>query len=180
MDKKIIGLAGEISSGKGTITKYIKEKYNGKTHRFSTMLRDILDRLYLEQSRDNIQKLSTTLRENYGQDLFSKVLARDVEKDSAGIIVVDGVRRESDIKYLKQDENFKLIFVKADMKKRYERIIKRGENTDDSQKTFEDFKEEHNDESELQIRGLENIADAVIDNSGDLENLYKQVDEVLK
>ena len=79
--KIILGLAGEISSGKGTITKYLTDKYGASSCRFSTMLRDILDRLYMEHSRENMQKLSTMLRQNFGEDVLAKVMSEDVKKD---------------------------------------------------------------------------------------------------
>ncbi|KKU18900.1 MAG: hypothetical protein UX30_C0023G0006 [Candidatus Saccharibacteria bacterium GW2011_GWA2_46_10] len=168
-----------MASGKGTIAKYATEKYNARTWRFSTMLRDVLDRLSLEQSRDNMQTLSTILRQNFGEELFARVMAEDVKKDTSEIIVVDGVRRLADIKYLKEIPQFKLAYLEADMQKRYERIVKRAENSDDAKKTFEDFKKAHEDESELQIKDLKNHADFLIDNNGSYEDLYAQVDKIL-
>jgi len=178
--KKIIGLAGEIASGKGTVAEYIKNNYRGSLYRFSTILRDILDRLYLKQSRENMQKLSTAMRENYGQDLFSKVLNKDIKNDSAEIIVIDGIRRESDIKCLKKMDEFKLVYIEVDIKTRHRRITNREENSDDKNKSFEQFSKDHSGEAEAQIKGLKNIADEVIDNNGSLDELYKQVDEILK
>ena len=69
--KIILGLAGEMASGKGTVAKYAATKYGAKSWRFSTMLRDVLDRLLLEQSRDNLQNLSTVLRQNFGEELWT-------------------------------------------------------------------------------------------------------------
>ncbi|MEK7625108.1 MAG: AAA family ATPase, partial [Patescibacteria group bacterium] len=68
MSKIILGFVGDLASGKGTICKYLKEKYGTESYRFSTMLRDILKRVYLENSRENLQRLSTVMRENFGQD----------------------------------------------------------------------------------------------------------------
>ncbi|MDD2753076.1 MAG: AAA family ATPase [Candidatus Portnoybacteria bacterium] len=180
MMKIILGLAGEMASGKGTVAKYATEKYSAKTRRFSTMLRDVLDRLSLEQSRDNMQKLSTVLRQSFGEDLFAQVMAEDVKKEAGEVIVIDGIRRLADIKFLKANPKFKLTYLEADMNIRYERIVKRGENADDAKKTFDDFKKANEDESELQIKDLKNRADFLIDNNGSYEELYKQVDEILK
>lgn len=178
--KIILGLAGEMASGKGTVAKYAAEKYSAKTRRFSTMLRDVLDRLSLEQSRDNMQKLSTILRQNFGEELFAQVMAEDAKKEEGEIVVIDGIRRLADIKYLKEIPQFKLAYLEADMQKRYERIVKRGENADDAKKTFDDFKKAHENESELQIKDLKGHADFLIDNNGSYEDLYGQVDKILK
>jgi len=146
MSKIILGFAGEIASGKGTATKYIVEKYNGSSYRFSTMLRDVLDRLYLGHSREAIQKLSTFLRQTFGENLMAKVMFEDVKKDVREVIAIDGVRRLADIEYLSQLPEFKLVYVEADMEKRFERITRRGENMDDGAKTFEEFKKDHTQE----------------------------------
>ncbi len=143
MAKVIIGLAGESGCGKGTVAKHIIEKYNGSSFRFSTMLRDILCRIYLPDSRKNMQILSTILRQNFGEDVLAKVMSEDVKRNNKNIVVVDGIRRPADIKYLKELPEFKLIYVEADIKKRYDRLIQRGENPDDNQKTFEKFQKEH-------------------------------------
>lgn len=179
MPKMVLGLAGEMASGKGTIAEYIHDKCHTSSHRFSTMLRDVLDRLHLEQSRDHLQALSTMIRETYGQDTLARVMAEDVKKDDASIVVVDGVRRLDDIKYLKELPEFKLVYIDVDLRTRYERIIERSENIDDQGKTFEEFVEESRDESEQQIAGLKEHADIVIDNSGGMEKLYEQVDTIV-
>ncbi len=180
MSKIILGLAGEISSGKGTAAKYLIEKHGASSHRFSTMLRDILNRLYIEHSRENMQNLSTALRQNFGEDTLAKVILEDIKNDKNQIIAVDGVRRPEDIKYLAELPEFKLVFIKADIEKRYERIIKRGENPDEKNKTFEEFKKDNQGEADVKIKELESRADIIINNNGGLEELYKQIDEIVK
>ncbi len=180
MSKIILGLAGEIASGKGTTAKYICEKHGGNSHRFSTALRDVAARMYLEESRENLQKISTIFRENFFDDILSAVIAKDVLNDEHKIIAIDGVRRMADISYLQKIPGFKLVYIEAEMKKRYERIIGRGENTDDKTKTFEEFQKDHEREAERQIKDLKNQAEYVIDNNGSLDELYKQIDEIIK
>lgn len=180
MHKIIIGLAGEMACGKGTVAKHIIEEHKAGSHRFSTMLRDVLKRLYIEESRENMQELSTMVRQKFGEDLFAKVMAEDVKKDNNEVIVIDGIRRMSDIAYLKEIPEFKLVYIEADIQKCYERIIHRGENTDDKSKTFEEFEEEHKQESETQIKDLKNYADYVIDNNEDYNHLYEQIDKIIE
>ena len=180
MPKIILGLSGEIASGKGTAAKYICESYGGSSHRFSTMLRDVAKRMYLEENRENLQKLSTIFRENFFDDILSSVIARDVENDPHEMIAIDGVRRMADITYLQKLSGFKLVYIDADIEKRYERITKRGENSDDGNKTLKEFKKDHEREAELQIRDLKNKADFVVDNNGTFEELYRQIDKIIK
>lgn len=179
MNKKILGLAAELAGGKGTVAEYVTEKYDGSSYRFSTVLREILSRIYLPDSRENMQKLSTILRQNFGEDTLAKVMAEDVRKDNHEVIAVDGVRRPADIEYLKEIPGFKLIYIEASIENRFERIKKRGENPDDATKTLEQFKKDQEGEADAQIRNMKEHTDYVIDNNGTFEELYEQVDGII-
>lgn len=178
-DKIILGFVGQIASGKGTASEYLKTKHGAKTYRFSTMLRDVLNRLYLTVSRENLQKISQIIRENFGEETLSKVIAEDVKNDPTPLIVIDGIRRPGDIEFLKQIPGFTLVNIFADMTTRYERITRRSENTDDANKTFEQFESDHKQEAELKIVEIAAEATEQIDNNGSLENLYAQLDALI-
>lgn len=179
MAKLILGIAGEMGCGKGTIAKHVIEKHLGSAHRFSTMLRDVLDRLYLDQTRENLAQMSTILRQNFGEDLLSRVMMHDAENDDRSLVIIDGVRRKTDIVHLEELPHFKLVYVEADMRKRYERIILRGENANETKKTFEDFQKDHEHEAELQIKDLKNVADYIVNNDGTFEELYEQINQII-
>jgi dephospho-CoA kinase len=179
MKKIVLGFAGEIAAGKGTAADYVKEKYNGSKFGFSVCLRDVAKRMHLEESRENLQKISTIFRENFHDDILSEVVYEDVKKENNEIIAIDGVRRLADIEYLKKLEGFRLIYIETSMEKRYERIVKRGQNSDDNGKTFEQFQKDHEREAEQQIKNLKNQADFVVDNNGSFEDLYAQIDEII-
>ena len=172
-------MVGPISSGKGTASQYLKDKYNAEIFRFSTILRDVLDRLHLEQSRENMQILSTSLRSTFGEDLLSKVIYNDLKNSKSDIVVLDGVRRQSDIQYIKEDPDFHLVEIDADSQIRFDRIIKRGENSDDKKKTFEDFLADEQRETELQIKAVAETAEYHLDNNGTTAELYDQIEEIL-
>ncbi|MBI4812109.1 AAA family ATPase [Candidatus Falkowbacteria bacterium] len=179
MQKIIIGLVGELAAGKGTIVKYLEEKYGAASYRFSTPLRDVLERLHLEINRKNMQDVSRILREYFGQNLLAKTIAEDAKNDSNKVIAVDGVRRPADIEYLSKLPEFKLVYITADVKIRYERLLKRGENAGDKNKTFEQFLRDHEAETEILIPKIGKEADYKIDNNGTLEKLYEQIDEII-
>lgn len=180
MPKKILGLTGLIASGKDVAKKYIEEKYGASSHRFSTMLRDILNRLYLPITRENLQLLSLDLRRRFGSDALAKVIARDVLNDQKEIVIVEGIRRLDDIKELRDFPNFHLISIDADPKTRYDRVIKRNENIGDADKTFEQFLHEESRESESEIPQVIAEASYHLDNNGSIEDLYKQIDTIIK
>lgn len=181
IQKKIIfGFSGLLSSGKGTAAKYLEEKYRASTYRFSTMLRDILNRIYVEQTRDNLIKLSEILRSAFGEDTLAKTIAKDAENDSNPIIVVEGIRRLADISYLQKLPNFILVEIFANPQIRYERLVKRGENADDNTKTYEQFLADHQRSTELSILDVIKEAKEKLNNNGDLESMQQQIDALIK
>jgi dephospho-CoA kinase len=179
MSKLIIGLVGPLASGKGTVKKYLVEKYKAQDCRFSSILRDVLTRINVDTTRINLQNVSTVLRQNFGEDVLAKAIANDAKNFDADIIVVDGVRRMADIKYLKKLLGFILVAVDAEPKERYKRMVARNENKGDNEKTFDDFLKDHQAESELEIPEVMKNADYYLENIGSMEDLCEKVDDLL-
>lgn len=180
MPKIILGISGEIASGKDTVSKMLREKYGFGALMFSNILRDILDRLYIEQSRNNLAKLSMHLRKCFGEDTLSRVILKDAESIESEYIVVDGVRRLADIIHLEGNGNFYFVYVEASPEVRQERIVSRGQNTDDSTKTVLQLEKDQNLEAEAQVCSLKERADFVINNDGTIEELQAQVDKMVE
>lgn len=177
--KIIIGLVGEIASGKTTLTNYLKSKYGAVTFRFSDMLRDIATRMHLEHSRHNLQTISTIMRQNFSEDIMSKVLTKDVEHSDAPMIITEGIRRPSDIVYLTELPGFVLVAVHADERTRFERLSARHENADDALTSWEDFQEQSKQEAEQKIAEIAATADYTIDNNAGFDELYAEIDRII-
>ncbi len=180
MQKIILALAGEMGCGKGTLTKYLVEQHSAEVYRFSNPLRDILDRMHREKSRANISNLSTALRQVFGDDVLSEIILSDIGKSTAPFIVIDGVRRESDIKYLRNLQGFRLVYIDADISTRYTRITCRKENSDDTTKTIEEFMKDTEAETELRIRELKNISQIILENNGTIQELQESFEKMIK
>lgn len=178
--KLILGFVGQLASGKGTVAKYFETKYHAATFRFSTMLRDLLSRIYLEHNRDNLIKMSEAIRGTFGEDTMAKTIAKDAEKTENNLVIIDGVRRMADIHYLSKLPNFVLVEITADPKTRWQRMVKRGENTDDTTKTFDQFLEDHKRSTEMTVPEVAGHATEHIDNNGGEEELYKNLDNLIK
>ncbi len=179
MSKIILGLVGPLASGKETTKKYLVEKYKAQDCRFSSILRDVLNRVALPVSRENLQKLSTALRSNFGENLLAKAIANDASKFDADIVVIDGVRRPTDIEHLKELPNFFLVKIDADPHLRHQRLVARNENEGDDKKTFEQFMKDHEWEADRLVPMVMETAKYSLDDNGNFEDLYKQIDELV-
>jgi len=180
MKKLVIGFVGEMASGKGTACDYLIEKHHAGYYRFSTIMRDVLDRIHVPQTRVNMQILSRDLRQLFGEDLFAKIMTEDVKNDKNEIVCVDGIRRVADIKYLATLPDFHLIHIYADEKTRFKRITERSENSDDKNKTFEQFLKDQQGETELTIPQVVAEATIRVENNGSKEELAEKIEELLK
>jgi len=176
--KRIIGLTGEMGSGKGTVAHYLVDRYGFMTFRMSDMLRDIMDRLHIPQQRENISKTSAMIRETFGQDIMSRVIAEDARTATTNV-VIDGIRRIEDISHLRDLNDFLLVYIEVDERTRYERLVARNENKGDATKTFEEFQAEQRIEADSRIKELRSVANVVMNNNGELAKLYSEVDEII-
>ena len=180
MDKLILTLVGQMASGKDTVADYLKEKYNASKYSFSDMLSDTLKRFNLEINRDNLIKISEMIRETFGENTMAKTMAKDAGNDQNKIIIIPNARRLADITYLSKLPGFVLVKIDAEPKIRYERLTDRREKIDDKTKTFAEFLEDHKRSTELSISEVAKQATEKIDNNGNFEDLYKQLDNLVK
>jgi len=179
MSKVIIGLVGQIASGKDITKKYIIQKYGAESVKFSQILRDILIRLDVPASRENISALSFSVRQIFGEDIFAKVITRDVKTFKSNIVVVDGVRRMEDIEFLKNLPEFSLVSVDALPEIRYQRMKIRNENPGDAEKTFEEFLKQQLLETEMTIAGVMKEAQYQLTNNTTLEDFKRDIDSLM-
>ena len=176
--KLVIGLVGRIGSGKTAVSEYLQESYGAREHRFSQILMDILDRLYLSHERAHLQKLGKSLRRELGRDVIVNAFKGDLEKDNSEVLIVDGIRYENEVAMLAEKDGI-LLYVTASPEVRYERAIKRGEKGE-ADITYEQFLENELAETEKHIEKIKDSADYIIDNSGTLDELHEKVDGIME
>ena len=180
-NKIVIGLIGEKGSGKGTVAKYLIEKYGAIHYGTSKILRRTIEDLHLPVTRDNLVKLALVLKEGFWPSVVIDSLISDMEKNGSDIIIADGIRMHGDVTPFekKYGDNFYLIYVKADIKIRYERIKKRKEKAGEDKMSFEEFLAEEARLTEVSIHEIGLKADFTIDNNKDQKKLYKQIKGIM-
>ncbi|MEA3255864.1 MAG: AAA family ATPase [Candidatus Altiarchaeota archaeon] len=177
--KFVIGLAGTIGSGKTIVSEHIHKKYGAGQKRFSQILMDILDRLYLPHERSFLQKIGASLRESLGDDVIVNTFKRDLKRDDSGIIVIDGIRYTNEVDMLRKFRNNILLSIDAPPELRYERCRMRGEKGEDKI-SIEEFLKAEKRETERHIPDVAGVADYCIENTGSVEELLNKIDDILK
>ena len=180
MDKIVLGIIGLVGSGKSTTADYLKTKYQASIFAFRDPLEETLNTLFIDPTRANLQKLSQILRENFGQDLLSKILVDRVNKATTKIVCVEGIRRPKDLEYLRTIPNFFLISIETNEKIRYDRLVSRGQNTDENNMTFADFLQKQSAETESLISEVAREASFVVNNDSTKEDFYLQLEDILQ
>ncbi len=175
----ILAIVGPIGSGKGTGSSFLERRYGAKTFKTSSPLREILDVLGIEVSREKMQLLSRVLRENFGQDTIARIAKQRIAASQSRISIIDGARRIEDISPFQDQPNFFLIYVDAATEIRYGRIVARAENGGDSEKSYEGFLHEEKSEAEIRTQGLRDIADFVIDNSREESDFMNAIESII-
>jgi dephospho-CoA kinase len=180
MDRIVIGIVGRKGSGKGTLANLLQEKYGARVFRFSSILSDILERLDIEKTHNNLIQLSIILRDKFGEDTLKRAMVADILKSDAPLVVIDGIRRGGDIENLDKLGSLRIINITVPVETRYERMTKRGEKVGENSLTFEEFKTINMAPTEVTIADVESRAWKTIDNSGTMEELEKRVEEIVK
>ena len=175
--KRIIGLMGEIASGKTEVSRYLLDSRGAGYHRFSNVLSDILYRLHLEDTRDNLQALGKSLREPFGEDILSEAVKKDIIADDSEIVLVDGIRYPSEARMVKSLGG-RILYITAPARLRYERSSKRASRGEEGN-SFEKFLENDSKATERLISEAAKLADIRIENTGTISELRSRVDSFL-
>ena len=183
--KLIIGITGRIGAGKGAVVEYLVRS-RGFVHYSarSFLLESIRDK-GLPENRDSMVLVANALRKEKGPSAVIEALLERARTGADGEqphCIIESVRTVGETKALAQAGAF-LLGVDAPAKLRFDRIKKRKSETDDI--SFETFlehearEEEQKEPYKANIAAVMKVADAVVDNSGSLDDLTARVEEVL-
>ncbi len=177
----VIGLTGEKGSGKQTFADFLKEVAKDKDVkqvRFSDLLAETLNLWSIPTTRANLQKMAIVMNEGFGPGTLSKAIQNRISKTMADIILLDGVRWESDMELIRSFPKNLLVYITADVKTRYERLKNRSEKVDEQGVNFEQFMEEEQAKTEVLIPKIGQGADIKIQNNGSLPDLKAEVEQI--
>ena len=140
MDFKIIGIVGQIASGKGILVKYLTEKLGFIPFSLSLVVHDELKKRGIKQfTRQALQDIGDNLRLQYGDDVLARRTIKKIKNEKLKMknYVIEGIRNPAEVEFLKKLPSFILIGVKAKREFRFQRLLARAKPWDP--KTYADF-----------------------------------------
>lgn len=177
----IIGLTGSFGAGKDTIADYLKSK-GFVYHSLSDILRDELRKRNKEVTRENLIKIGNEIRSTVGAGELASRTLEIIKGNNETKSLVVSVRNPEEVNTLRKDVDFKLWFVDAPARLRYDRTAKRRR-SDDFQ-SFDDFlqkekMENSDDPNSQQLNEVAKMADVTIINDSTFQELYSRVDKLI-
>jgi len=175
-----LAFVGPPAVGKDAASNYIEEKYK-MVHISSG---DIIRRYVTENNlgdldRKNLQTVATKLRTEKGGDILIRI-AMENHNDN---IILSGLRAIDEVESFKKFGGF-VVAIDAPLEKRYGMAKLRGRIGDNA--SLDDFirlEEEERvstDRNGQNVDAVVSMADIKITNDGDLNDLFKKCDELMK
>ena len=178
----IIGITGTNGAGKGTVVDYLVKQKGFVHYSVRKYIEAEIVKRGMSLDRNSMNIVGNDMRERHGVDYWDKLIFSDTQARGDKDIIIESVRNLASAQKLK--ESGALIWaVDADKKIRYERTVLRGSSTDHV--SFEEFVAQEDREMaqaavhDMNTFGIIKMADAILDNSGTLEELYAQVEAAL-
>ncbi|MDD4409219.1 MAG: AAA family ATPase [Candidatus Pacebacteria bacterium] len=180
MEKLVIGIVGKNGSGKDSVADFLVDNYGARKLVFSDMLKEALS-IFIDDNeigRLDMSWLSTNLRDKYGEGVLARGMKRRVSSSKEEILVISGVRDFGELEMIRSFQKNIFIAVKADPEIRWQRMTSRQIKADDKV-SFEDFLDREELESEKRIEDLCFSVDYTINNDGEKDSLFVEVDRML-
>jgi len=174
----IIGLTGSFGAGKGCVADYLVQQKGFAHYSARTFITIEIEKRGLPVSRDTMIEVGNDLRKINGPTYIFEQLVQ-MAKAHDGNTVVESVRTVAEARYIKENGGV-VLGVDADPQVRYERIVKRGSETDHV--TFEEWHAQEmresnpEDPTKQDIFGALRESNCIIMNTTTLEELYKEID----
>lgn len=178
----IIGLTGSFGAGKGWVADYLVTDKSFAHFSARTFIIAEITKRNLPVNRDSMIVVANDLRKEHGPTYIFEQLV-GMAKEHGGDCVVESIRAVAEARYLKEQGGI-VLGIDAPPELRYERIKKRGNETDNV--TFAEWRDQEiresnpDDPTKQDIFGALRESDHIITNDGDEDVLRAKIDEFLQ
>ncbi len=179
----IIGLTSLNGAGKTSVCDYLVKK-SFVFYSLSDIIREEIRSRGFEVTRDRLIEVGNELRKKHGSSVLADRILAKIENNKKGkYYVIDSIRNPAEIEALRQNKNFKLVFIDAPVELRFKRVAKRKRESDPL--TFDDFKKSEEkelkskDSASQQLLKCKEMADVVLVNDSTFKALYKKIDRLI-
>lgn len=178
----IVGLTGSFGAGKGFVADYLVTKKGFAHFSARTFITKEIERRGLTIDRDSMTTVANDLRATHGPTYIFEQLV-EMAKQHGGDVVIESIRAVAEAEYIKAHGGI-VLGIDADPQVRYERIVKRGSETDHV--TFEEWRAQElresnpDDPTKQDIFGALQRSDTIIMNTSTIADLERQVDVFLE
>ncbi len=183
-EKIIIGLVSPIAAGKGTVADFLQARGFWVTS-LSDRIREALREEEKAITRENLQGKADEMRRQEGPAVLAENTWQTLEKKGKIRVVIDSIRGEAEVDFLKKQANFYLIGLRANRCQRFRRAKER--NREGEPLTWEqfvavdkkDFRSGQGKEGR-NIKACLDKADYLIENNGTIADFKNKVTKTLE
>lgn len=175
----VIGLTGEIATGKTTLSEYLRFKHGFKSLRYS----QIIQKLYqCDNSRNTLQRIGNEIsKDAEKQKQLSLEIIKEIESHPNTNYVIDGLRHQIDLDTL--SEHFGNRFILFDIQAKFNNMFHRYNKRNINPLSREEFKKVLNNNAEKDIVSLEMYCytrNNIIINDNTYKSYFETVESKLK
>lgn len=182
----VIGVVGQIASGKGMLVKHLNEKLGFVSFSLSSIVHTELKKREIKEfTRQTLQDIGDELRREFGDDILIRRLNKVIKGQNHERIVIDGIRNPAEIEFLKKNTNFILIGVRSKSELRFKRLLSRRKPWDP--KNYNDFKKVDRrdlgigeDKSGQQVGRCLAYCDYMLTNNKDIKDFERKMKKLMK
>jgi len=178
----ILGVSGLNASGKGEVVTYLTHR-SFYAHSLSDVLRAVLKERGELETRERMIELGRGLRASEGPGALAHRLSAQLHADRN--YVIDSIRHPAEVAALRSaGQRFRLIWVEADERLRFERMRARARAGDPETlaelQRLEGRELGSPDPAAQQLLAVRALADDVLRNDGPLAELHEQLGRLLR